>query len=58
MKDWISIAKARGLDIPAGDVERIAPALDALEAFFRPLAASLTPEMEPAAVFRADEESA
>lgn len=58
MKDWISIAKAAGLDIPAKDVSRIAEPLNSLEEVFRPLAASLTPEMEPAASFRADQEQA
>jgi hypothetical protein len=56
MKDWVSIAKANGLDIPAKDVAKIAPALDGLEEVFRPLVKSLTPEMEPAAIFRAEPE--
>ena len=57
MTDWKAIARGRGLAIPETDVEAIAPRLDALEAAFRPLAAKLTPDQEPAAVFRADPES-
>lgn len=58
MKDWISNAKAAGLDIPAQDLARIVQPLNALEEVFRPLVASLTPEMEPAVSFHADEEQA
>jgi hypothetical protein len=58
MKDWSAIAKASGLDIPAADIARIAGPLTALDEAFRPLAQSLTPEMEPAALFRADREQA
>lgn len=56
MKDWTSLAKARGLDIPAKDLDRIAQPLQALEEVFRPLVRNLAPEQEPAAAFRADEE--
>ena len=56
MKDWASAAKAAGLDIPAKDVSRIVQPLNSLEEVFRPLAQSLTPEMEPATLFRADQE--
>jgi hypothetical protein len=58
MTDWTSIAKAAGLDIPAKDLTRVAQALNSLDEVFRPLAKSLTPEMEPAASFRADQERA
>ena len=54
MKDWSAIAKASGLDIPANDAAGAASALNGLEAIFRPLAQSLTPEMEPAVAFHAD----
>lgn len=57
MTDWKGIARARGLAIPEAEIEAIAPRLEALEAAFRPLAAKLTPDQEPAAVFRADPES-
>ena len=58
MKDWTSIAKAAGLDIPAEAAGRIAQPLNALEETFRPLVRNLTPEMEPALSFRADQEQA
>jgi hypothetical protein len=58
MTDWTSIAKAAGLDIPAKDLTRVAQALNSLDEVFRPLAKSLTPEMEPAVSFRADQERA
>lgn len=57
MTDWKGIARARGLAIPEAEIEAIAPRLEALESAFRPLAAKLTPDQEPAAVFRADPES-
>jgi len=56
MKDWAAIAKALGLDIPTDDARRIAVPLNALDEAFRPLVQTLTPDMEPAPVFRADME--
>ena len=56
MKDWRLLAKAAGCEIPARELELLAPPLNALEEVFRPLVQNLSPEMEPAAVFRADEE--
>jgi hypothetical protein len=58
MKDWSAIATAYGLDIPAKDAARNSQPLNSLDEVFRPLAKSLTPEMEPAATFRADQEQA
>ena len=58
MKDWTVIAKAAGLGIPPKDASKHLQALNGLEEAFRPLVKTLTPEMEPAAVFRADEEQA
>jgi len=55
--NWQAMAQARGLEIPAAEWGRIAPALDALEQSFRPLAAHLPPELEPSFVFRAEEDS-
>ena len=55
--DWKALAKARGLDIPEEDVEAIAPRLDALEQALRRPARELTPDQEPAPIFRADVES-
>jgi hypothetical protein len=51
MKQWKKLAEGAGLDIP--DIERIAPALDSLEAAFRPLVRAMPYDAEPAAVFRA-----
>jgi hypothetical protein len=56
MKDWPLLAKAGGLQIPAQELDRLAQPLNALEEVFRPLVRNLTPDMEPAATFRADEE--
>jgi len=58
MKDWPSIANAAGLDIPAKEAARYCQTLDSLEEVFRPLAHTLTPEMEPAFAFQADPEQA
>lgn len=51
MKNWKQIAESGGLKIP--DVDRIIPALDALEAAFRPLVKSIPHDVEPALIFRA-----
>jgi hypothetical protein len=45
------------LDIPAPDLERIAPALDSLEAAFRPLVSTIGHDVEPAVIFRAAEDA-
>lgn len=52
--DWKALSQARRLDIPEGEVEAIASRLDALEAALRPLTRTLTPDQEPALLFRAD----
>jgi hypothetical protein len=41
MTDWTKIAGALDPPVPATDAEKIAPALDALEAVFRPLQRSV-----------------
>ena len=51
MKNWKQMAEAAGLDIP--DMDRIAPALDGLEAAFRPLVNTIPHDVEPALIFRA-----
>lgn len=48
MKDWKAIAKASGLDLAAGEMDRITQPLESLEETFRPLVRDLTPDMEPA----------
>jgi hypothetical protein len=57
MKDWCAIARASGFKIPAEELPRVVFTLETLDAAFRPLAERLTPEMEPALLFRAEEES-
>ena len=56
MKDWRGLAQAGGLGIPAAEMDRIAAPLDALEETFRPLVRDLTPQMEPAISFSAEDE--
>jgi hypothetical protein len=41
MTDWRKIAAALDPPIPADDIERIAPVLEALESAFQPLRASI-----------------
>jgi hypothetical protein len=55
VRDWSTIAKAAGLGIPESEVERIAGPLQRLEEAFRPLVKGLTPDAEPATVFRCEE---
>ncbi len=51
MKNWKIIAETNELRIPAPDLERITPALDALEAAFRPLVKNIPDDVEPAVSF-------
>jgi hypothetical protein len=51
MTDWKSLAAARCPDIPGDAVASIIPSLEGLEAAFRPLAKTLTADVEPALVF-------
>jgi hypothetical protein len=51
MKNWKLMAEAAGLPIP--DMDRITPALDGLEAAFRPLVKTIPHDVEPALIFRA-----
>jgi len=55
--DWKAMAHARGFDIPAPDLDSVAQRLEALEEAIRPLALTLTPDREPATLFRADLEN-
>jgi len=52
-KDWKQIARLSALDIPPPQLDGIARTLEALEAAFRPLAQSIPPDAEPAAIFQA-----
>jgi len=56
MADWKGIAKARGLDLPPPDLDRVADALDRLQQTFGPLAKQLTFEVEPATTLHIFEE--
>jgi hypothetical protein len=56
MKDWNAIAAASGAGIPAGEIDRVAKPLASLEASFRPLAASLRFDDEPAPTFHPAED--
>jgi hypothetical protein len=47
MKNWVGIAQAHGLNLPAHELDRIAQPLGALEETFRPLMKQLSPDMEP-----------
>jgi hypothetical protein len=56
MRNWKLVAAGLDAGLSEAEVERIAPALDALEAAFRPLAAALDYEAEPAVTFEASPE--
>ena len=49
-RDWKAAAAAFAPGIPAEQLDKIAPALDGLNAAFRPLLAKLPVETEPAYV--------
>ncbi len=51
MKTWKLIAAGLTTGLSDADVERIAPALDALDAALRPRVAEIPYEAEPAVVF-------
>jgi hypothetical protein len=50
-RKWSLIAEALNLDIPEENLAKLQPALDALEAAFRPLLQHLPHETEPAVMF-------
>lgn len=56
MKDWKAIAAGSNLAIPQADLDRVADALGALEAAFRPLAARIPHATEPAVVYQPETE--
>ncbi len=55
--DWRALARARRLNIPEADLDRIAAPLDSLERAFRPLAGSIPHDIEPAITFRIEEDA-
>jgi hypothetical protein len=50
MTNWTDLARARALDIPDADLERIQSSLEGLEQSFRPLLTKLPFTLEPAIV--------
>ena len=55
--DWEALARTRGFELPPEQLDRVVEPLRALERRFRPLAAGLSFDLEPATTFRADPES-
>ena len=51
MKDWKLLAAGQGLTLTAEEAERIRAVMEELEKAFRPLAASIPLEVEPALAF-------
>jgi hypothetical protein len=49
--DWKLLAAAHGLELGPEEAERVRAVMEALERAFRPLAASIPPEVEPAVIF-------
>lgn len=48
MRNWKALAKAQGIDIPAGELDRAVAPLDEMEEIFRSLIPELSPDIEPA----------
>jgi hypothetical protein len=53
MKNWKLVALGLDTGLSNEEIARIAPVLDALEAAFRPMAAALAYQAEPAVIFEA-----
>ncbi len=56
MRNWKLVAAGLDAGLSETEIEGITPALDALETAFRPLAAALPYEAEPAVTFEAPPE--
>jgi hypothetical protein len=54
--DWIALAKARGLNIPDAELERIVGPLRVLEERFRPLVPGIPPRLTTATILRVGRE--
>jgi hypothetical protein len=54
--DWEALARARGFDMAPEQLDRVVEPLRALEKRFRPLAADLSFDLDPATTFWADPE--
>jgi len=57
MRDWKAAARARGIDIPASELERTIAPLGEMELIFRSLVDALEPGMEPAFGVRLEDEA-
>ena len=55
--DWKALARARQLNIPDADLDRVIAALDTLETAFRALARAIPHDIEPAITFHLAEET-
>jgi hypothetical protein len=51
MTDWKQIARATGIELSDEELARTVAPLESLEPVFRPLAAALEPDDEPATIF-------
>lgn len=56
MRDWKAAARARGIEIPAEQLERTVKPLNEVEVIFRSLIAGLSPDIEPAFGVRLEDE--
>ena len=54
--DWEALARTRGFEIARDELDRVVEPLRALEKRFRPLAADLSFDLDPATTFWADPE--
>jgi hypothetical protein len=52
MHNWKLLAQARGIDVPAEEMDRLTGVLDALEAAWAPLREMAPHETEPAIAYR------
>ncbi len=56
VKDWRAIAQGCGFEILPSEIDRLIGPMDALEEAFRPLAANIPADLEPATTFHVDPE--
>ena len=51
MKDWKTLAAARGLELSDAEIGKLGPILEGIEAAYEAITAPLTPLDEPAVTF-------
>ncbi len=56
-RDWKSIVKASGIGMTANEADAAAEMLDSLHKDFAPLVRDLTPDVEPALGFSAEDDA-